>query len=802
MKSSSSRPPQNGVEKKELSQEEKKKRVNEFLKPFIAGDKDENILFDLLELHTSGINDLEKIKDLIEKHGKAVYQIDFQLLTLTEECHLDYDEVRMMIQEQLGGFYETSDSGTVDVDEDGATVDIPRNVTDQYLSDITKEERKKLAQSLQTGATEDCVRDARAVTTGYFQKMIGSGVRFPLEELMALLSERMQGFEETELIAKVDQLVPKNASEASLEETYKPEGVIDQFLKGLSDQPKKIIKLYVVLKDDADLLSQVAAQEGVSLESLIAAQKAVQRLVETSGTTEDVIKRAILERLHDASAAPPAETVQPQQPQDNIDLLVAGLSGEEVGELWNQEIYERLRKEGKDMELALIMNAEANDSLSRKLQESGLTADVVIMRLQGAGAAPDEDGTTTQEIQREAMRQVINVAPGEDVSALEATVPSNIPAALGEPVHSTPEDQVTLRRVVVADGPLNGEIDNKEFVGRLTKEAIKMAKELLLLEDISDAAAIQELERRSGKSGYSRIAAHLVIRMSSSPTAKKEICDAIRALEVSEDEVPFARKRDPKDKLTIPKFGRPPAGTAEASKPTLEQILATFTQEELDELAREYRREDEEGVDTAEITINPIRARLIKKMFDAGMNPDEQRIRVIALLTGESLTSSHAGAPFVRRRGEGYVTQGPSPWGEEIIAELIEEVAPLVDRFTTEARGLFTAVVCTEDPEDKEEVRRMIQEYAPGTSEEHFRHMSGVVAKSAARFAKLMRRAPENVRKAILLKLAGAKTLPEGQPGLSREEARRAPTILSSDKQKKILARLKMGIRRKRKPKK
>lgn len=174
--------------------------------------------------------------------------------------------------------------------------------------------------------------------------------------------------------------------------------------------------------------------------------------------------------------------------------------------------------------------------------------------------------------------------------------------------------------------------------------------------------------------------------------------------------------------------------------------------------------------------------------------PDQEGGSAKIIINGEQLPPNQEGAAFLRKRDMNYMTQGPSPWTQENIPQIIEDVAPLVDRFTGSAKALFVAVVCTENPDDEEEVKRSLQEYAPNASIADFKHMNGVVARSAERFAEIMRHSPDDVRQAILLQLGGAKVLPE-MPTKGHLNPREQATVYSPHVGK--LARLARNFRRK-----
>lgn len=493
-------------------------------------------------------------------------------------------------------------------------------------------------------------------------------------------------------------------------------------------------------------------------------------------------------------------------------MLRSELSGDKLGLL--EGLFDTTQAAEYSLRELRTKHGESFDSTANKLLSFLATISCANLAKRALFLGELQDYTAeepkTEEIVRESVignleRTQVQVIV-DDASPMETTqatrfptttirMPTTGPAEAPEQAQSLLEDRVTLRRVVVANGSLSGETRNAQFVGRLTDEGREMVKELLLLEDIQDADAIQELERTSGKSGYSRLAAQLIMRMSSSPEAKNEICEAIRDLEVPVEEVPFARKRDKvKDKLTVsPWASRPRVGAAEGPKPSLAQILSEeFTAEEREELLR-YVRRDGSDFDGEAAVVNSVLGRLIQKMLANGMNPIEHMGQLKVLLTGGMPTFSKTGVPFARPRRADQLTV--SPWQHEIGATLLQEVIPFIDPLSAEEKAILSAVLDMKNPNDPVEVNRLSQEHATESDENAFLRMGYRLET----FIKRSKRPAEDVRKALAIRLEGGEILPQGHPSQPGEDSRRAPTVLSTDRQRGLLERVLRRSRRKKK---
>lgn len=228
------------------------------------------------------------------------------------------------------------------------------------------------------------------------------------------------------------------------------------------------------------------------------------------------------------------------------------------------------------------------------------------------------------------------------------------------------------------------------------------------------------------------------------------------------------------------------------------EILAAFSDEELEILKRERTQEKEGGFDGGSLVVGTMMARWTRQVLENGLNPKDYLVELDLRLSGESLSASQAGAPFVRKRNENGEVRERSPWEEENFPKILEEATALVADFEEADRALFEAVIYTENPKDIDEVKRMIRRHAPEATLADYREMSRFIERKAGRFARIMRRAPEDIQKAVFLKVAGARVLPAGLPGMTAEEARRAPTRLSTEKQKSIVARIRHRLRGKK----
>lgn len=414
----------------------------------------------------------------------------------------------------------------------------------------------------------------------------------------------------------------------------------------------------------------------------------------------------------------------------------------------------------------------------------------------GAVAASEHIPVESLELVRDAVRNVT-----QKLRASESVVKQGIVQRLQSPgplPESSPVmseeaailDVATLRKVRIADGSLDSETTNAKFIGSLTDDGREMAKELLLLEDIRDPDAIKKLERKTGKSGYAELAIILAIRLSASPLAKKEICEAIKIIETKEEKKPlFMSPRDPGQVIVSPwtagRTAGQPVERAKSPALSLPQILEEFTPIQRKMLLSEIRQ-SESNFDGGKPVKFQMLTKCSQRMFENGLAPDMHMGQLKLLLEGKSPTGGDDSRPFARtRKREKPLTF--SPWRQQSIGvAVLPEIGPFADKLTPEAEGLLRAVVSTKNPDDSAEVERMIQEYAPGSSKEQFDQMKLTVI----RLAKRLSRPLEDVREAFRLRLAGGKVLPEGRPGLTPKAARRAPTVLSSDRQKGILERL------------
>lgn len=332
-----------------------------------------------------------------------------------------------------------------------------------------------------------------------------------------------------------------------------------------------------------------------------------------------------------------------------------------------------------------------------------------------------------------------------------------------------PGDSVTLRKIRIADGRLNDEMSPAEFVRKLTDEGREMVIELLLLGDeIRDASAIKMLEQKSGRSGYTSLAMHIIVRLNANPGVKEELNKALKKAEVAREKRPaFASEG------------------AKGPKQSLAQIVAGFRPEEKRLLLAELRL-SKSGFDGGKPIVLQMLPRCTRLMTESGLDPELHMGQLQLLLEGKSPTGSHKERPFAKTRApEKPVTY--SPWAQPIRRDLLAEIGPFADGMTSNARKILLAVLNTENMGDPAEIARMIMEHAPGTTRQEFDRMNEAVI----RLAKQLARPLESVKEALSLKLeGGGQALPAGRPGMSDKEARLAPTVLSSYKQKDVLDRL------------
>jgi hypothetical protein len=465
-----------------------------------------------------------------------------------------------------------------------------------------------------------------------------------------------------------------------------------EFVDNLTPKGRQLLEMLLAeedMKKWAEFAEDEDRQKGLAsiklgmwlLERLQASDDAKNELQLALQKVEEIQSARPIPSVRPAELASqaPAETTQPNQPQDNIDLLIAGLSGEEVGELWNTEVYEGLRRAGKNMELALIMNAEANASLSHKLQTAGLTADVVMARLQGAISAPispDPTSTPAQPDMPDQLRDDVDRYLGtlsehglyflyyakglDDMLRLANEDPRLNPdfahriqsdIQLLMQTHGVSETEIrekmmdwfeTRKRVPLIEEvtfvgnaesmqlhqevlesaqasrdkevfqvTLDPQMSNQEFVDALTPKGKEMLKELLLLADIRDAQAIQELEQKPGKSGYVKLAMHVADRICASAKARKELCEALKGHEKSS--ISFVQPGATEAEPTVsPWTTQPPAETATNFERVIDQFLSEISDEERIELKQDVFREEDDEVRPAGAVTSRLIQRLVK----------------------------------------------------------------------------------------------------------------------------------------------------------------------------------------------
>lgn len=150
--------------------------------------------------------------------------------------------------------------------------------------------------------------------------------------------------------------------------SYQAQRDINYFVGGLDESSRKSVQICADLKAGADLM-QVAAEQHIELDTLLAARNEIKKLTEQTGSADDLVRSEIIHVLLDLSPSTErspvqAEAVQETPREDKLQLTAKAMAEKDASAQYI--IHRLINKFSEDEQKTLLPDYLATDRNDQK----------------------------------------------------------------------------------------------------------------------------------------------------------------------------------------------------------------------------------------------------------------------------------------------------------------------------------------------------------------------------------------------------------------------------------------------------